>query len=166
MTSSYLDMLIYKNNRAAQMIFSMLSFPFIAINFILMISISIVSSCISEEIRPYSPVGQGRKEKVRAFLLLASVLIVHVLFSPASTLFSPASTIVCFILVMSMCGTICGSLNKHFALRITLWIFKALPWNLARFLTYCHERRLLQQIGGRYRFIHRELLDHFAKMEN
>jgi hypothetical protein len=35
-----------------------------------------------------------------------------------------------------------------------------------RFLIYCHDRRLLQQIGGRDRFIHRELLDHFAGMEN
>ena len=43
---------------------------------------------------------------------------------------------------------------------------KIVPWNLVRFLTYCHERRLLQQIGGRYRFIHRELLEHFARMEN
>jgi DNA polymerase III delta prime subunit len=51
---------------------------------------------------------------------------------------------------------------QHSALRIILTRHYGLPWNLAQFLTYCHERRLLQQIGGRYRFIHRELLDHFA----
>jgi hypothetical protein len=45
---------------------------------------------------------------------------------------------------------------------LTRRIIIPLPRNLAQFLTYCHERRLLQQIGGRYRFIHRELLDHFA----
>jgi hypothetical protein len=28
-----------------------------------------------------------------------------------------------------------------------------------------HDRRLQLQIGERYRFIHRELLDHFAGME-
>ena len=51
--------------------------------------------------------------------------------------------------------------------RYVLWSKgKIVPWNLARFLTYCHERRLLQQIGGRYRFIHRELLEHFAGIEN
>lgn len=55
---------------------------------------------------------------------------------------------------------------EHVALRITLTCYYRIPWNLARFLTYCHERRLLQQIGGRYRFIHRELLDHFSSMEN
>jgi DNA polymerase III delta prime subunit len=51
---------------------------------------------------------------------------------------------------------------QHLSLRIILTRHYHLPWNLAQFLTYCHERRLLQQIGGRYRFIHRELLDHFA----
>jgi hypothetical protein len=51
---------------------------------------------------------------------------------------------------------------QHLCLRILLTRHYGIPWNLARFLTYCHERRLLQQIGGRYRFIHRELLDHFA----
>jgi hypothetical protein len=56
-------------------------------------------------------------------------------------------------------------LIQHVILRIFLAFHHKIPWNLARFLTYCHERRLLQQIGGRYRFIHRELLDHFASME-
>jgi DNA polymerase III delta prime subunit len=55
---------------------------------------------------------------------------------------------------------------QHLSLRIVLSHHYKIPWNLARFLTYCHDRRLLQQIGGRYRFIHRELLDHFARMEN
>ena len=55
---------------------------------------------------------------------------------------------------------------QHICLRIILTRHYPVPWNLARFLTYGHERRLLQQIGGRYRFIHRELLEHFAGMEN
>jgi hypothetical protein len=54
---------------------------------------------------------------------------------------------------------------QHLSLRIILTRHHKIPWNLAQFLTYCHERRLLQQIGGRYRFIHRELLDHFAGKE-
>ena len=53
---------------------------------------------------------------------------------------------------------------QHIFLRIILTRHYPVPWNLARFLTYCHERRLVQQIGGRYRFIHRELLEHFARM--
>jgi hypothetical protein len=54
---------------------------------------------------------------------------------------------------------------QHISLRIILTTYDKIPWNLARFLTYCHERLLLQQVGGRYRFIHRELLDHFANMK-
>jgi len=43
---------------------------------------------------------------------------------------------------------------------------RVIPWNYAQFLNYCVERRLLQRIGDRYRFIHRELLDHFALSKN
>jgi len=51
---------------------------------------------------------------------------------------------------------------QHVCLRIVLWQSGIAPWNLARFLNYCVERKLLQRVGGRYRFLHRELLDHFA----
>jgi len=50
---------------------------------------------------------------------------------------------------------------QHLCLRLILTRDRKSPWNYARFLNYCVERRLLQRIGGRYRFIHRELLDHF-----
>jgi hypothetical protein len=51
---------------------------------------------------------------------------------------------------------------QHVCLRLVLWWGGIAPWHLARFLDYCVERRLLQRVGGRYRFLHRELLDHFA----
>ena len=51
---------------------------------------------------------------------------------------------------------------QHVCLRFVLTQDSKIPWNYARFLNYCAERRLLHRIGGRYRFIHRELLDHFA----
>jgi NACHT domain len=51
---------------------------------------------------------------------------------------------------------------QHLSLRIILWQ-SGLPWNFARFLNYCVERRLLLRVGGSYRFLHRELLDHFAQ---
>ncbi len=52
---------------------------------------------------------------------------------------------------------------KHFSMRLVLCaIAKVIPWDYARFLDYCVERRLLQRIGGRYHFLHRELLEHFA----
>ncbi len=52
---------------------------------------------------------------------------------------------------------------QHLCLRLVLTCSEGkIPWNYARFLNYCAERRLLHRIGGRYRFVHRELLDHFA----
>ncbi|MEO1591372.1 MAG: hypothetical protein AAFU71_08790 [Cyanobacteria bacterium J06632_22] len=67
----------------------------------------------------------------------------------------------------TFCGFFSGggeSVIQHLALRIVLTLSGYTPWNYARFLNYCVERRLLQRIGGRYRFIHRELQDHFANM--
>ncbi|MDZ8264454.1 hypothetical protein [Nostoc sp. ChiQUE01b] len=53
---------------------------------------------------------------------------------------------------------------QHLILRIILSCSKLIPWNYARFLDYCTERLFLQRIGGRYRFIHRLLQEHFAAM--
>jgi hypothetical protein len=54
---------------------------------------------------------------------------------------------------------------QHFALRFILWCRGVTPWNYARFLNYATERMLLQRVGGRYRFIHELLREHFAAME-
>jgi hypothetical protein len=61
-------------------------------------------------------------------------------------------------------GLILGgtALIQHLSLRIVLWQ-SGLPWNFKQFLKYCVERRLLLRVGGSYRFLHRELLDHFAQ---
>ena len=53
---------------------------------------------------------------------------------------------------------------QHFILRILLYRNGSIPWNYSIFLNYCKERMLLQQVGGRYRFIHRFLQEHFASM--
>jgi hypothetical protein len=52
---------------------------------------------------------------------------------------------------------------QHFCLRFVLARNHLAPWDYVSFLNYCAERRLLQRVGGRYRFLHRELLDHFAQ---
>jgi Effector-associated domain 10/NACHT domain len=52
---------------------------------------------------------------------------------------------------------------QHVTTRFILWQHRIVPWNLTQFLDYCVERKLLQVTGGRYRFLHRELLDHFAQ---
>ena len=54
---------------------------------------------------------------------------------------------------------------KHLSLRITLTFkMKVAPWYYARFLNHCTDRLLLQRVGGRYRFIHPLVQEHFAAM--
>ncbi|MBF2063656.1 MAG: hypothetical protein IGS39_04380 [Calothrix sp. C42_A2020_038] len=67
-----------------------------------------------------------------------------------------------FIVSLNFGGEAC---IKHFMLRLILYFNDYIPWNYARFLDYCMERQLLQRVGGRYRFIHRLLLEYFAQME-
>lgn len=52
---------------------------------------------------------------------------------------------------------------QHFVLRLVLWCNGFAPWNYARFLDYCTQLIFLQKVGGGYIFIHRLLLEHFAK---
>lgn len=52
----------------------------------------------------------------------------------------------------------------HFALRLILYTSGHIPWNYARFLNYSTDRLLLQRVGGRYRFIHKLVQEHFAAM--
>jgi hypothetical protein len=53
---------------------------------------------------------------------------------------------------------------QHFTLRLILYYNNQIPWNYARFLNYATDRLLLQRVGGRYRFIHRLVQEHFAAM--
>ncbi|MEM6452327.1 MAG: protein kinase [Cyanobacteria bacterium P01_D01_bin.105] len=53
---------------------------------------------------------------------------------------------------------------KHGILRFVLFCQGRMPWNYAKFLNYAAERILLQKVGGGYIFIHRLLLEHFAKV--
>ena len=54
---------------------------------------------------------------------------------------------------------------QHIALRIVLAWNRYVPFRFDLLLDYCTERLLIQRIGGRYRFMHKLLQDHFAKME-
>lgn len=60
-------------------------------------------------------------------------------------------------------GTACV---QHFALRLILWWNGYTPWNYARFLNYATDKGFLKRVGGRYRFIHDLLQEHFAQMED
>lgn len=53
---------------------------------------------------------------------------------------------------------------QHFSLRLILWKNGSIPWNYAHFLKYADERKLINQVGGRFTFIHDKLQEHFARM--
>ncbi|NJO29945.1 MAG: NACHT domain-containing protein [Richelia sp. SL_2_1] len=53
---------------------------------------------------------------------------------------------------------------QHFSLRLILWKNRSIPWNYARFLKYADDRKLIDQVGGRFTFIHDKLQSHFAQM--
>ena len=53
---------------------------------------------------------------------------------------------------------------QHYCLRYVLASGpqSVLPWRYADFLSYASDRRILQQVGGGYRFIHDKLRMHLA----
>jgi hypothetical protein len=73
-----------------------------------------------------------------------------------------------------LCGVIIGLLLglfgageaciKHFALRAIACCNGCIPWNYARFLDWASDRIFWQKVGSGYIFIHRLLLEHFARM--
>jgi hypothetical protein len=71
-----------------------------------------------------------------------------------------------FILIWSSFDEAGGdALRKHLALRLVLAWNRYAPLRYDLLLNYCTERLLLQRVGGRYRFMHKLLQDHFAKMD-
>lgn len=67
------------------------------------------------------------------------------------------------VMAMSMSlGTGGKDWIQHLALRLILWLRRKIPWDYARFLDYAAERRLLQKIGGSYRFLHDSLRKYFC----
>ena len=63
-------------------------------------------------------------------------------------------------------GLISGqvAVTQHILLRFLITLMGYAPWNYARFLDYAVKHRFIQQVGGRYRFMHDLLRKHFAQM--
>jgi hypothetical protein len=74
------------------------------------------------------------------------------------------------VIVGAICGMIRGlkqgglAVNKHYALRLTLWLKGYTPLNFIKFLDHCARLVLLKKVGGGYIFIHRMLLEYFADL--
>jgi|APLak6261673822_1056097.scaffolds.fasta_scaffold00126_7 hypothetical protein len=59
-----------------------------------------------------------------------------------------------------------GAVIKHYVLRFVLWCSGRMPFRLIPFLDYCARLILLKKVGSGYIFIHRMLLEHFARLRN
>nr|WP_322721697.1 NACHT domain-containing protein [Nostoc sp. ChiQUE02]MDZ8234804.1 NACHT domain-containing protein [Nostoc sp. ChiQUE02] len=76
-----------------------------------------------------------------------------------------------YVLLVGLLVSLAGSLVsggkaclQHFSLRYILYRFGYAPWNYTHFLNWACDRLLLQKVGGRYIFVHRLLMEHFAQM--
>ena len=132
-----------------------------------------ITSGLKQDIKQRSYPNQGIRSSFYNFCFFIIIVFAISLASfllgsiPAMNFF----TVIGLLIVVSgpTCVFLsCGGLAfvRHFCLRFVLAYTGTFPFFCVRFLNYCSERRLLQRIGGRYRFIHRELLEHFAKQGN
>ncbi len=84
-----------------------------------------------------------------------------------SALFGQSGGLIFVVLGVGLFGSLWfGGFDviQHYTLRLIL-IFKGyIPRRYIHFLDYAAERTFLQKVGGGYIFIHRLLMDHFAKM--
>ena len=53
---------------------------------------------------------------------------------------------------------------KHFVLRALLTMGEQIPWRFRHFLDVCSSQLMLRRVGGGYIFVHRYLLEHFARI--
>ncbi|MBD1871085.1 hypothetical protein H6F95_28025 [Cyanobacteria bacterium FACHB-471] len=156
----YIRMIRQEGGWLLNLIFNMITFLPILATFVLFLIISSVSVLVTEEMKETSTPNQGLQESLKVASL---VLILFYGFSFLPFLIqSTYYRIIFCVLGFLVCSSYLP-LIQHLCLRLVLWQSGIAPWNLARFLNYCVERRLLQRVGGRYRFLHRELLDYFAQ---
>jgi hypothetical protein len=54
---------------------------------------------------------------------------------------------------------------KHYSLRLTLWLDRCTPIRFIKLLDHCATLVLLKKVGGSYIFVHRMLLEYFARAD-
>lgn len=59
-----------------------------------------------------------------------------------------------------------GATIKHYSLRLVFFRSGKLPFKVVPFLDYCAKLILVKKVGGGYIFIHRMLLEYFARLES
>ncbi len=124
-------------------------------------------SNIEERAFPNQGIQQSAKNAI-IFGLLTGVTILFIQLLLLSIITGFISTEINWIVVifLTLLGSAVGdggATIKHFILRVFFYFNGYAPWNYARFLDYATERIFMQKVGGGYIFIHRMLMEHFAK---
>ena len=121
--------------------------------------------------------NQGIKNSVKNMVIVSAIALVmalpfkflleHLLSNVVNSEALPqlVAVLIVFLIWLSFQEGGGLALIQHLALRLVLaWNCYA-PFRYDLLLNYCTERLLLQRVGGRYRFMHKLLQDHFAKMD-
>jgi serine/threonine protein kinase/GTPase SAR1 family protein len=117
----------------------------------------------SSEIETKTKPNQGIRQSAKNCLLIACLTTPALVLS-AIVLSVPLYIAIIYGLLISLNlgGSACV---VHASLRLTFWLDRRMPWNDARFLNHATQLTFLQKVGGGYLFVHRLLMEHFAKKQ-
>jgi hypothetical protein len=136
-----------------------------------MLVLMVITGLISEQVAETTYPGQRLKQTVRNtfYFIVLSGLLGGLSFGLIGVLLDDP---LIFASLGMLCGGVCGllfgtgpALLRHFALRVILARYQLLPWRLIPFLEHAVDLIFLRRTGGSYIFVHRTLMEHFAKMD-
>ena len=125
---------------------------------------------LNTDIKSKETPNQGIKESLKKSLFISVITTLFYLLIPYLFTLATGDTFwlrknsFTFSLGMGIfIGLLIGGIPciQHFSLRLVLWKNGLIPWNYSKFLKYTAQRKLIQQVGGRYRFRHDSLRQQF-----
>lgn len=122
-------------------------------------------SIIEQKNTPNQGIQKSRQNFLTVLLLMGFPvgLLVELFFRVFAWKFIGIFVGVLFGLLLGMPNGLLA-VTQHFVLRFILTYNSNIPRNYAHFLEHAVNLRFIQRIGGRYRFVHDLLRDHFAAM--
>jgi DNA polymerase III delta prime subunit len=148
-------------------------FPFLLVHFLVVsLFYGFLFGFKPVEIEQKSIPNQGTRLSIQNALIyvLAIGLICGILGGPFMALFAGLFGGITWGVIIGLCCGLIGGLYfggykaiQHLALRIVLYKNQLIPWDYAGFLEQAVQMRILQQVGGRYSFIHDLLRKHLAQ---
>jgi len=132
---------------------------------------------LNRDIQTHLKPNQGIKNSVKNMFIVSGIALVIALpftfileyllpnFVDSEVIPSIVGTSLTFLIWLSLYQAGGNALSQHIALRFVLAWNRYAPLRYDLLLNYCTERLLLQRVGGRYRFMHKLLQDHFARMD-